>query len=165
VQFNSGLIGCALAMVDLVTQKPVGAGSAVLEYTGFPFLPPSPTLALGARKVTRGLVVGAKDEAGATTYWWLSTLAALNNLLTGGNSTPKVTVAVGPKRRPTYASSSVVAAPASYSNGVFRPPRLSGAFRVPSNAFGGKRVTVTVTQKMLGITLMNSAFDRIKIIG
>jgi hypothetical protein len=151
-------------MVDLVTQKPVGAGSAVLQYPGFPFLPPSPTLALSARKVTRGLVVGAKDEAGATTYWWLSTLAALNNLLTGGNSTPKVTVAVGPKRRPTYASSSVAAAPASYSNGVFTPPKLSGAFRVPSNAFGGKRVTVSVSQNMLGITLTNSAFDRIKII-
>ncbi len=43
-EFNSGLIGCALAMVDLTSFKAVGAGSGVLEYLGDPFLPSTPTL-------------------------------------------------------------------------------------------------------------------------
>src|SRR6202035_1470667 len=43
---NSGLIGCAVAMIDLTSFKPVAAGSGVFEYSGFPFLPPNPTLTL-----------------------------------------------------------------------------------------------------------------------
>lgn len=165
VQFNSGLIGCALAMVDLVTQKPVGAGSAVLEYTGFPFLPPAPTLSLSAKKVVRGQTVVASDTPGATTYWWLSTLAALNNLLTGGTSAPKVTVALGPKnpKKQIPAVSNVTAQSASYSNGVFTPPKLFGSFTIPSTESGGKRVWVTVTQTMLGIQLSNQAVGQVKI--
>jgi hypothetical protein len=165
VQFNSGLIGCALAMIDLVTQKPVGAGSAVLQYAGFAFLPPAPTLSLSAKKVVRGQTVTARDTPGATTYWWLSTLAALNNLLTGSTSSPKVTVALGPKKKPVFAVSNLTAAPASYSNSVFTPPRLSGTFKVPTSLIGGKRVTVSVTQLMLGIPLSNSAVGKVKITG
>lgn len=163
VQFNSGLIGCALAMIDLVTQKPVGAGSGVLEYVGFPFLPPSPTLALSAKKVVPGQTVTVRDAPGATTFWWLSTLASLNNLLTGGTSLPKVTVALGPRRRPVIAVSNVLAAPASYSNSVFTPPKLSGTFKVPTNLHGGKRVSVSVVQVMLGIPISNTVEGKIKI--
>ncbi len=164
-QFNSGLIGCALAMVDLLTQKPVGAGSAVLEYTGFPFLPPSPTLALSAKKVVRGQTVVVRDAPGTTSYWWLSTLAALNNLLTGGTSQPKVVVGLGPLRKPFIATSNVLANPASYSNNTFTPPKLSGSFKVPTSLIGGKRVQVKVVQNMLGISLSNVAFGKIKITG
>jgi hypothetical protein len=165
IQYNSGLIGCALAMVDLVTQKPVGAGSAVLEYKGQPFLPPGPTLALSTRFTKRGNYVQVGELPGHTTYWWLSTLAALNNLLTGGKSLPKVVVGIGPKKRPTLAWNNIVAAPASYSDPVFTPPKLSGSFRVPFSVTGGKRVTISVTQTMLGIPLSNSAIGRIKVIG
>ena len=163
VQFNSGLIGCALAMIDLVTQKPVGAGSAVLEYVGFPFLPPSPTLALSAKKVAPGQKVTVSDAPGHTTFWWISTLAALNNLLTGGTSLPKVTVGLGPRRHPVMAVSNVVATPASYSNSVFTPPKLSGSFTVPANLHGGKRVAVSVVQVMLGVPLNNTVEGKIKI--
>jgi hypothetical protein len=165
VQYNSGLIGCALAMVDLVTQKPVGAGSAVLEYVGAPFLPPPPTMTLSAKKVVRGQTLVASDTPGATTYWWLSTLASLNNLLTGGTGAPKVTVALGPKNpaKQTPAVSNVTAQPASYSNSVFTPPKLFGTFKIPSTLSGGKRVWVTVTQTMLGITLSNQAVGQVKI--
>jgi hypothetical protein len=165
IQYNSGLIGCALAMVDLVTQKPVGAGSAVLQYRGQPFLPPNPTLALSTRFTKRGDYVYVGELPGRTTYWWLSTLAALNNLLTGGTSLPKVVVGIGPKKRPTLAWNDIVAAPASYSEPVFTPPRLSGRFRVPFSVFRGKRVTVSVSQVMLGIPLSNTAIGRIKVIG
>lgn len=150
-------------MIDLVTQKPVGAGSGVLEYVGFPFLPPSPTLALSAKKVVPGQTVTVSDAPGSTTFWWISTLAALNNLLTGGNSLPKVTVGLGPRRHPIMAVSNVVAAPASYSNSVFTPPKLSGTFKVPMNLFGAKRVAVSVVQVMLGIPLSNTAEGKIKI--
>jgi hypothetical protein len=165
VQFNSGLIGCALAMVDLVTQKPVGAGSGVLEYAGFPFLPPAPTLALSAKKVVRGQTITVGDVAGAQTYWWLSTLAALNNLLTGGTSTPKVVVGLGSLKKPVIAQSNVTAAPASYSNSKFTPPKLSGTFKIPATLTGGKRVQVKVVQSMLGIALSNAATGRVRIIG
>jgi hypothetical protein len=164
VQFNSGLIGCALAMVDLVTQKPVGAGSAVLQWAGFPFLPPSPTVALSTRVARQGSYVHVGDALGRTTYWWLSTLAALNNLLTGGTSLPKVVVGLGPKKRPTLAWNNVVAAPASYTEPNFTPPKLSGTFRVPYTLLRGKRVTVSVSQNMLGIQLSNSAIGRVKIV-
>jgi hypothetical protein len=162
-QFNSGLIGCALAMIDLVTQKPVGAGSGVLEYAGYGFLPPNPTLTLSAKKVVRGQTVSVRDTPGATTYWWISTLASLNNLLTGGNSLPKVTVKLGSRRKPVTAVSNVVAAPASYSNSVFTPPKLSGTFRIPTSLIGGKRVQVSVVQVMLGIPLSNVVESRVKI--
>jgi hypothetical protein len=165
VQFNSGLIGCALAMIDLVTQKPVGAGSAVLEYVGFPFLPPPPTLTLSAKKVVRGQTITVRDTPGAQTFWWISTLAALNNLLTGSTSSPKVKVFLGSPKKPVPAVSNVTAAPASYSNSTFTPPRLSGTFKIPTSLIGGKRVTVSVTQLMLGIPLGNSAVSKVKITG
>ena len=47
-QLNSGLIGCAVAMINLETFKPVTAGTFVLSYKGQPVFPPSPTLALSA---------------------------------------------------------------------------------------------------------------------
>ncbi len=163
VQFNSGLIGCALAMIDLVTQKPVSAGSGVLEYAGFDFLPPTPTLTLSAKKVAPGQTVGVRDTPGAKTYWWISTLASLNNLLTGGSSLPRVTVGLGPRRHPVMAVSNVVAAPATYSNSVFTPPKLSGSFKIPAGLHGGKRVIVSVVQVMLGIPLSNVVESKVKI--
>ena len=46
-EFNSGLIGCALAMIDLTSFTPVGAGSALLQWKGETLFPAGPpTLAL-----------------------------------------------------------------------------------------------------------------------
>ncbi len=53
-EFNSGLIGCALALVDLTTATEVPAGSALLEYSGFPFFPPNPTLAVSPKDASVG---------------------------------------------------------------------------------------------------------------
>src|SRR3984957_2255618 len=82
-EFNSGLIGCALAMLDLTTFKPVGAGSAVMQWTGEPFLPPGPTLALSATKGKVGQTINVGDAPGHTSFWWISTLSALEALLGG----------------------------------------------------------------------------------
>jgi hypothetical protein len=38
-----------------------------------------------------------------------------------------------------------------------------GRFRVPFNLSKGKRVTVNVSQNMLGITLSNESYGRVKI--
>jgi len=82
-EFNSGLIGCAVAMIDLTTFKPVAAGSAVFEYSGCPLLPPSPTLVLSASTTVPHQTISASDAPGATNYWWASTLAALQAGLGG----------------------------------------------------------------------------------
>ena len=90
-EFNSGLLGCALAMIDLTSFKPVGAGSALFEYSGFPLFPSNPTLALSASKAVPNQTVSVSDAAGATTYWWLSTLGVLQSSLgTGSGSLPTV---------------------------------------------------------------------------
>ena len=91
-EFNSGLVGCALALVDLTTAKEVPAGSALLEYSGFPFLPPNPTLAVSPKDVSVGQAVTVSDKPGATTYWWLATLASLEGDLGGTPPPPSIVV-------------------------------------------------------------------------
>ncbi len=83
-QFNSGLLGCGLATIDLTSFKPVGTASAVVEYIGDPLFPPSPTLALGATTAKAGATVSVSDAAAATTYWWLATLDSLESSSAGG---------------------------------------------------------------------------------
>ncbi len=60
-ELNMGLIGCAVAMIDLTTFKVVAAGSGLVNYAGQSLLPPSPTLALSANKATPGQVVNVSD--------------------------------------------------------------------------------------------------------
>ena len=157
-EFNSGLLGCALAMIDLSSFTPVSAGSALFEYAGFPLFPPNPTVALSATTATPGQSVSISDAAGATTYWWLSTLNVLQGALGGSASTPGVTVAVvDSKGRTVPAVSNGQATPASYNNGVFTPPVLSGNFSVPSTVTGPVTVHVTLTASLDGIPLTNTA--------
>ena len=87
-EINDGLIGCALATIDLTSYSPVGAASAVLEYAGDSLFPPSPTLALGTRKAPVGGTVSVSDKPKAKTHWWVATLDALEALLGGGTSAP-----------------------------------------------------------------------------
>jgi hypothetical protein len=159
-QFNSGLIGCALALVDLTTQKPVGAGSAVVQYEGYPLLPPQPTVALDRIKARANKPVFFFDAPGATTYWWVPTLAALNALLSGETSRPTIRVTVGGKPAPSMAQ----ATPASYSRPVFTPPKIGGFFAMPKGLkHGPQPVTVTLVQPVLGgLPLVNVATTSIK---
>ena len=62
-QINAGLIGCALATIDLTSFKPVGAATAVVEYAGDPVFPPAPTLALGASVAKVGDAITVRDDA------------------------------------------------------------------------------------------------------
>ena len=158
-EFNSGLIGCALAMIDLTSFKPVGAGSALMQWKGQPsFLPPAPTLALSASSGTPGQTVNVGDAPGHTTYWWVSTLTALEGLLGGSAAPPAVTVTLG---RKTLVSTATVT-PASYSNGVYTPPVLSGTFTVPGLKKSTK-ITVSQSAKLDGVSVSADATAYFKI--
>jgi Bacterial Ig domain len=159
VEFNSGLLGCALAMIDLTSFKPVGAGSALFEYTGFPVFPPNPTLALSATTADPNQSVSVSDAASATTYWWLATLNVLQSSLGSSSSAPPtVNVSVvDSKGRTVAATSNAQVTPASYSGGVFTPPALSGNFSVPSTVTGPVTVHVSLTALLDGIPLSNTA--------
>ena len=159
-EFNSGLLGCALAMIDLTTFTPVGAGSALFEYKGFPFFPPNPTVALSAAYTVPDQTVSIRDATGATTYWWLATLDVLESALGPGSSgsPPSVTVnLVDQFGRSVPAATNAAVTPAKYSGGVFTPPALSGNFTVPSNITGAVKVNVTLTAPLDGIPLSNVA--------
>ena len=158
-EFNSGLIGCALAMVDLTTQKPVAAGSAVLEWTGYPFLPPDPTVAFSTAIARPGTQVNVTDAPGATTYWWLATLAALESLL-GGGSAPAVTPSVAfAAKHGTFvpAVQNVTVTGASYDGSTLTPPSISGSFTVPSGLSGKHKVFVSLSMPLDGIDLQITA--------
>jgi hypothetical protein len=160
LEFNSGLLGCALAMIDLTTFKPVGAGSALFEYAGFPFLPPAPTVALSTGLTVPNQTVSLSDAAGATTYWWLATLDVLESALGPGSSGSPPTVAVNVVDqfgRSVTAPTNAVVTPAKYSGGVFTPPALSGSFTVPSTITGSVTVNVVLTAPLDGIPLTNVA--------
>jgi hypothetical protein len=162
-QFNAGLIGCALAMVDVVTQKPVGAASAVLQWTGFPLLPPQPTVGTNVPKARAGRVVGFSSAIGATTYWWVPTLVALNSMLSGQTSTPKITVTVGSGLSKKTAVTAAWALPATYTKPTFTPGNIWGFFVMPKGLPPGPNVvTVTLVQSVLGLPLVNVASTTIK---
>ncbi|HXQ61001.1 MAG TPA: hypothetical protein VN796_01635 [Acidimicrobiales bacterium] len=152
-EINAGLIGCALAMVDVTTQKPVAAGSGILEYAGDPFLPPNPTLAFSAKKATPGQQVTVSDKHGATTYWWLATLASLEALLGGGAApTPVISVDfIGKHGVQVAATNNVTVSPASYDGTTLTPPILSGTFTVPAGVTGLQKVLVQYAADLSGI--------------
>jgi hypothetical protein len=157
-QFNAGLLGCALAMVDVITQKPVGAASAVMEFSGFPLLPPAPTLTAWAPNYSLkpGQAAGISDTPGHTTFWWAPTLGALNSLLSGDTTGQKIAVTVSqPGIKKVAASAATVTASAS-TKPTFTPGKLGGFFVMPKGMPKGlKLVTVTLTQPLLGIPIAN----------
>jgi hypothetical protein len=165
-EISSGLIGCALAMVDLTTQKPVGAGSGILEYAGDPFLPTKPpTMALSAKKATPGQSVTVSDKPGATSYWWLATLAGLEALLGGSAAAPPtITVdLIGKGAVDTPVTNNVSVAPASYNGTTLTPPKLSGGFTVPAGVTGHQKVQVTYGAVLGGLGLTQGAERPLKV--
>ncbi|HYA67116.1 MAG TPA: hypothetical protein VED63_00140, partial [Acidimicrobiales bacterium] len=158
-EFNSGVIGCVVAMIDPVSGGDVSAGTFVLNYAGQNLFPPQPTAALSVTEATVGQSVSVSDANNATTYWWLATLADLYNGLSGGNTTAPVPVVIRSSGKKTVSSASVT--PASYSNGTFTPPLLSGNFSALGR--GRKKVNVSLTQELLGIPLTISASAKVKI--
>jgi hypothetical protein len=161
-ELNSGLVGCAVAMIDLTTFKPVTAGTFVLSYKGQAVLPPSPTLALNPTVVHAGQSVAVSDAPGATTYWWVATLVSIVNGLSGGSSGGgpiPVMVKLGNRKAVTNAAVS----PATYDGVTFTPPKLSGSFLTKKP---GKHthVNVTLTASLLGFPIANIANGMLRVI-
>jgi hypothetical protein len=162
-EINEGLIGCALATIDLTSFTPLAAGSAVVQYQGDPLFPPGPTMALSTASASVGQTVNVGDAPGTTTFWWLSTLNALESLLGGSAPTPTVTVSVTGKKGAVSAPNTITVTPASYDEPVLTPPKLSGSFTVPKGGRGKESVSVTYTANLLGFPLSNSASAPLKV--
>jgi hypothetical protein len=163
-EFNAGLIGCALAMLDLTSFTPVAAGSALMQWTGESLFPSSPTLVLSASKGKPGQTVNVGDAPGHTSFWWVSTLSALVGLLGGSASPPAVNVSFGKGSTKVPVVSNATVAPASYVKRVFTPPVLSGTFTVPQPS-NGSRINVTQSLTVFGFALSAAASAPFKIKG
>jgi hypothetical protein len=154
-EYNSGLIGCAIALVNLETADELAAGSALLEYQGFPLFPPDGTVAYSPSSGPKGTTVNVSDAPGATTYWWLATLAALEGDL-GGSSAPPGVLKVKMKKIGKIPSS-VTVTPASYNGSTFTPPVLSGTFTVPKEKAGTYNTQVDYSANLAGLDLVIDA--------
>jgi hypothetical protein len=149
-ELNSGLIGCAVAMIDLESFKPVVVGTFVLSYKGQSLFQPDPTLALSTTHAIQGERVLVTDIPGAKTYWWLATLVSLEtNLGGGGGSAGPIPVVVRAGGRKTI--SNAVVTPASYDGTTFTPPKLSGGFIAKGG--GRENVKVELDANLLGISV------------
>lgn len=161
VQLNSGLIGCAVAMIDLESFKPVVAGTMVLTFKGQSLFATNPTLFLTPNAATVGQHVAVSDFPGAQTYWWLSTLVSLEAGLSGGGGSGPIPVVVRSGGRKTLSKAAV--APATYNGVTFTPPKLSGYFVAKTK--GRHKVNVILSASLLGIGLSNSASANLKVSG
>jgi hypothetical protein len=157
-QFAEGVIGCALVMIDVNSLALLPGGYALLSsqsslLSALP-LTQNPTVAVAPTAAAPGSTVSLSDAAGATTYWWLATLAYLEGILSGGTVSPTVNVTVDGQT----ATSNATASPATYRIPKLTPPRLSGTFVVPSGVPAGPQtVTVSLQTSLLGVSLSQSA--------
>ncbi len=158
---NSGLIGCAVAMIDLENFKPVTTGTFVIEYKGDPFLPGNPTMALSTTEPHEGQYVAVKDAPGAKTFWWLATLVSLYANLGGGGGGGPVPVVV--KVRGHKAITNAAVTPATYNGTTFTPPVLSGDFIARSHGRG--TIKVILKDTLLGLPISIQAQEPVRIIG
>jgi hypothetical protein len=157
-QFAEGVIGCALVLIDVNTVGLLPNGYALLSWesnllSAVP-LAQKPTVAVTPTTAAPGSTVSLSDVDGSTTYWWLATLAYLEGLLSGGAAAPVLSVTVDGQPAITDAAVS----PATYSNEMLTPPRLSGTFTVPSGVPPGPQtVTVSLQASLLGVSVPQSA--------
>ena len=134
--------------VHLTTTSAVGAGSAVLQYQGEPLRPPPPTVTIKPQERDSGSTVKAKDSKGATTYWWLATLAKLEGLLGASGPAPTASATVD---KMTPQSSLTVAAATTIH---FTSPKLSGTSVIPSTVpTGNQKATVSLAANSSGLQI------------
>ncbi|HEY5026150.1 MAG TPA: hypothetical protein VII76_14330 [Acidimicrobiales bacterium] len=161
IELNAGLIGCAVAMIDLESFKPVVVGTMVLTFKGQSLFATNPTLFLTPNAATVGQHVAVSDFPGAQTYWWLSTLVSLEAGLSGGGGSGPIPVLVKAGGRKAFSKAAV--APATYNGTTFTPPKLSGYFI--AKVKGRHTVNVFLKANLLGIGLSNSASAKIRVSG
>ncbi len=153
-EFREGLIGCALAMIDMTTFKTVAAGSGLVQFTNEQLFPlANPTVSLSTSSAAPGATVSVSDKPGAKTYWWLATLVALTALLGGGGAAPKPLVQFTHPNGTGLlnAPNKVTVTPAVYNAPTLTPPELGGSFTVPARASGSEVVTVSLSANIEGL--------------
>lgn len=136
-QVNAGLVGCAVAVAELVTQT--NFGDALLDYTGQP-TPAAPTLALGLTTAKAGDQVSVLNGAPTGDWWgnaYTSTALSPSNITVGGISSAGTTATISAAKYPvTKVGKKMVFGPLT-------PSVLGGAFTVPCGASGHQTVTLT----------------------
>jgi len=159
-ELNSGLIGCAVAMIDPESGGAVTTGTFLMNFKGQAYFPPSPTVAISPTVVQLGQKVSVSDAPGAKTFWWVATLQYLYDSLGGnaaGSGAIPVTIRSGGRKVVSDAS----VTPASYSDEVFTPPKLSGSFFAKGR--GRHLVNVTLSSTLLGLNISNAASAKITV--
>ena len=114
-------------------------------------------IAVSPKDVSLGQTVTVSDKTGASTYWWLATLASLEGDL-GGTPPPPPDVTVNFNKLVGAAVNNITVTPASYNGSIFTPPAISGTFTVPSFLSPGKHgAIVNYIAPLEGINLQISA--------
>ncbi len=132
-QVNTGLVGCAIAVANIVTQT--AYADALLKYSGQP-APQPPTLALGSASASAGQAVSVHDAASATSWWWGNATAA--------TAIPSSGITVGTAHAgASTASVSAASYVSSGTTGTLHPPALGGGFVVPCGVTGPQTVRMT----------------------
>ncbi|MGA2520020.1 MAG: hypothetical protein ABSG81_04285 [Acidimicrobiales bacterium] len=159
-ELNSGLIGCAVAMIDPESGGANTTGTFLINYKGQSYFPPNPTLALSTTSAEVGHEVNISDAPGAKTFWWVATLQYMYDSLGGtgggGGAIPVVIKSAGRKL-----TTDAAVTPASYSDEVFTPPKLSGWFIAKTR--GRHEVNVTLSSTLLGLNVSNTASEKLKV--
>jgi hypothetical protein len=151
-QFNAGLVGCALAVINLATLSQFPGQEAVLETTKQTHAPNSPTLRTATSSATPGEAITFSDATGAcpskptaaSECWWGDALASSST----SASSPALKVTFDGRAVP--GATAVVSGPGSGGTGTYNgttlvPQTLSGSLNLPSPLSNGIH-TLTVTQ-------------------
>ncbi|MGO8875383.1 MAG: IPT/TIG domain-containing protein [Acidimicrobiales bacterium] len=151
-QFNAGLVGCAVAVINTSTLSPVAGQEAVLETTKQTKPPNPPTLASSATFVVPSEHITFADSTGAcppnptaaSQCWWGDALAA------SSTSTSPPTLRVTLDGKTVAGASATVSGPGTsgtgtYDNTTLVPQTLSGSLTLPSVLPDGVHI-LTVTQ-------------------
>jgi hypothetical protein len=149
-QFNAGIVGCAVAVINTATLTPFPGQEAILETTAQTKSPHSPTLAPSASSVTAGEHITFSDASKAcpnnptasSQCWWG------DGLMASSTSAKTLTVRLNGKSVPGAVAS--VSGPgtggrATYNGTTLVPQTLSGSLTLPASLSNGT-YTLTVTQ-------------------
>ena len=151
-QFNAGLVGCAIAVINTSNLSPFPGQEAVLEYTTQTTPPNDPTLATSSSAVTAGEHITFSDATGAcpdnptssSQCWWG------NGLEASSTSANPPTITISLDGAPVPGASATIQGPGAggiptYNGTILSPQALSGSLTLPSPLSDGNH-TLTVSE-------------------
>ncbi|MGO9196536.1 MAG: beta strand repeat-containing protein [Acidimicrobiales bacterium] len=151
-QFNAGLVGCAVAVINTSNLSPFANQEAILETTAQTTPPNSPTLATATNEVTPGEHITFSDATGAcpdnptavSRCWWGDGIVA------SSTSSEPATLSVTLDGSAVPGATGTVSGPgtngeATYNGTTLVPQTLSGSLTLPGTLSDGTH-TLKVTQ-------------------